>query len=102
MSSATYLLSDKNETMYVFGHISYLINENKILFSSWTYDRLLSNASIEKKDLSLIGFITGVLCIISIFCSFILRFLIYVYNRISSFDESFIPSPSISSSTSEF
>jgi len=63
------------------------------LFSSWTYDRLLSNASIEKKDLSLIGFITGILCIISILCSFILRILIYFYSKIS---KSFIQSSSIS------
>ncbi|CAF3692163.1 unnamed protein product [Rotaria sordida] len=66
MSSATYILSDKNETI------------------SWTYDQLLSNASIEKKDLSLLGFIIGILCIISILCSLI---------------KSFVQSPSTSNST---
>ncbi|CAF3653629.1 unnamed protein product [Rotaria sordida] len=66
MSSATYILSDKNETI------------------SWTYHQLLSNASIEKKDLSLLGFIIGILCIISILCSLI---------------KSFVQSPSTSNST---
>ncbi|CAF2416910.1 unnamed protein product [Rotaria sp. Silwood2] len=66
---------------------------------SWTYDRLLSNASIEKKDLSLLGFIIGILCIISILCSLIPRIFIYLYGRILSSKKSFVPSPSISSST---
>ncbi len=68
--------------------------KKKNLFSSWTYDRLLSNASIEKNDLSLIGFITGILCLISICSSFIIRFLNYFYGKISSGDESSIYSPS--------
>ncbi|CAF0742828.1 unnamed protein product [Rotaria sp. Silwood1] len=81
MSSAKYILSDKNETI------------------SWTYDRLLSNASIEKKDLSLLGFIVGILCIISILCSLILRIFIYLYGRISLSKKSVVESPSITSST---
>ncbi|CAF3410929.1 unnamed protein product [Rotaria sp. Silwood1] len=66
---------------------------------SWTYDRLLSNASIEKKDLSLLGFIVGILCIISILCSLILRIFIYLYGRISLSKKSVVESPSITSST---
>ncbi len=75
------------------------LKERKNLFSLWTYDRLLSNASIEKNDLSLMGFIIGILCLISIFSSLILRFSIYFYGKIFSEDESSIHSPSISSTT---
>ncbi|CAF0750368.1 unnamed protein product [Rotaria sordida] len=81
MSSATYILSDKNETI------------------SWTYHQLLSNASIEKKDLSLLGFIIGILCIISILCSLIVRIFIYLYDKISLSKKSFVQSPSTSNST---
>ncbi|UJR33240.1 hypothetical protein I4U23_020695 [Adineta vaga] len=80
MSSATYLLADKNETI------------------SWTYDRFLSNASIEKKDLSLLGFVTGILSLLTIMASLIFRIIFYVHKKIISED---IPlkSPSISSFT---
>ncbi len=73
----------------------------KVSFSSWTYDRFLSNASIEKKDLSLLGFITGILCIISILSSLIVRMVIDFYENISlsSSDEIVVQSPSILSST---
>ncbi|CAM4766608.1 unnamed protein product [Rotaria magnacalcarata] len=66
---------------------------------SWTYDQLLVNASIEKKDLSLLGFIIGSLSLISILCSFILRIFIYLYDKMSSKKISFAQTPSVSSST---
>ncbi|CAF0899200.1 unnamed protein product [Adineta steineri] len=81
MSSATYLLTDTNETI------------------SWTYDRFLSNASIEKKDLSLFGFITGILCIIGIVCSLIFRIIIHFHGKISLSTEKSSHSPLISSIT---
>lgn len=58
-------------------------------FSSWTYEHLLSTATIEKKDLSLIGYLTSLICLCLVLCSFIIRIPLHFYgkNRRSTDDE---------------
>ncbi|CAF0730752.1 unnamed protein product [Adineta ricciae] len=80
MSSANYLLTETNETI------------------SWIYDRFLSNASIEKKDLSLLGFITGICNLAILLASLIYRIDLYARKRLKS-KETFFDSPSASSVT---
>ena len=97
MSSATYLLTETNGTMYGCEEILEFFDQG-FSFSSWTYDRFLSNASIEKKDLSLLGFITGILSIISIVGSLMFRIILHLRGRMASKDSP-ADSPSASSVT---
>lgn len=78
---------------------SFLRHIHKISFSSWTYDRLLLNALVEKKDLSLLGFIVGLLSITSILCSFILMISIDLYHKLSRSKKTVIKSSSIDSTS---
>ena len=78
MSSAKYFISETNETMFVEKICRHF---NLISFSSWTYAHLLSTATIEKNDLSFIGYLTGLICLGSILFSFSFRIPIHFFAR---------------------